>query len=352
MAKYNDIRALADIHAREISRSPRDWTGYLDTAARLYRYDFADSLLIHAQRPDATACAELETWNSKMARWINRGAKGIALIDDSGPRKRLRYVFDVSDTHRVIGGRDPWLWQISKTNEKQIIDHLIETYDLDLSENTALSTALMEVARQYAEENLEEAMEGLEYEIEDTFLEDLGEDTIRYQFRTLLTNSAYYLMAKRCGLEPMDMLEPDDFTAITDFNKLSVLSFLGNAAHEIAEPVLRDIGREIAAIIQEKQREKVQQGLANRSNRDYNEFSTLKRERENNKQNEGDDRHDAKYGDQLSAEGGLSVPESDHRGQPGELREVRDASEELPEGEQEELVSEHTEPTNHSGTDR
>lgn len=87
MAKINDIRALADLHAQEISRSPRDWTGYLDTAARLYRYDFADSLLIHAQRPTATACAELETWNNKMSRWVNRGAKGIALIDDSGPRK-------------------------------------------------------------------------------------------------------------------------------------------------------------------------------------------------------------------------------------------------------------------------
>jgi len=341
MAKYNDIRALADIHARDISQSPRDWTGYLDTAARLYRYDFADSLLIHAQRPSATACAELEIWNNKMARWVNRGAKGIALIDDAGPRKRLRYVFDVADTHRVIGGRDPWLWQISKANERQITEHLIETYDLNLSENTTLSTALMEVARQYAEENLEEAMEGLEYEIKDTFLEDLGEDTIRYQFRTLLTNSAYYLMAKRCGLEPMDMLEPDDFTPITDFNKLSVLSFLGNAAHEIAEPVLRFIGREIAAIIQENQREQVQQGLANQARRDYNEFSTLNHERLNDKQNEGDDRNDAEYGDQLSAEGGLSVPESDHREQPGELREVWNAAEELPEGEQEELVSEH-----------
>ena len=84
MAKFNDIRALADNHAREIRQSPRDWTGYLDTAARLYRYDFADSLLIHAQRPEATACAELEIWNSKMSRWVNRGAKGITLIDDSG----------------------------------------------------------------------------------------------------------------------------------------------------------------------------------------------------------------------------------------------------------------------------
>ena len=341
MAKFNDIRALADLHAQEISRSPRDWTGYLDTAARLYRYDFADSMLIHAQRPAATACAELETWNNKMSRWVNRGAKGIALIDDSGPRKRLRYVFDISDTHLVVGGRDPWLWQISQSNERQIAEHLRETYDLDLPENASLNAALMEVAKQYAEENLDEAMEGLEYEVKDTFLEDLGDDAIRYQFRTLLTNSAYYMMAKRCGLEPMKMLEPDDFTPITDFNNLSVLSFLGNAAHEIAEPVLRDIGKEIATIIRENTQEIMQQGLAKRNDKGYNDFSTLKRESENEEQNEGDNKNDTEHGDQLPAEGRLPVPESGNREQSGELRKVWDASQELPEGEQEELVSEH-----------
>ena len=341
MAKYNDIRALADLHAQEISRSPRDWTGYLDTAARLYRYDFADSLLIHAQRPSATACAELETWNNKMSRWVNRGAKGIALIDDSGPRKRLRYVFDISDTHLVMGGRDPWLWQISKSNERQIAEHLRETYDLDLPENASLNAALMEVAKQYSEENLDEAMDGLEYEVKDTFLEDLGDDAIRYQFRTLMTNSAYYMMAKRCGLEPMELLEPDDFTPITDFNKLSVLSFLGNAAHEIVEPVLRDVGKEIAAIIRENTQEKMQQGLAKRNDKGYNNFSTLKRESENAEQNEGDSKNDTEHGDQLPAEGRLPVPESGGREQSGELRKVWDASQKLPEGEQEELVSEH-----------
>ena len=341
MAKFNDIRALADLHAQEISRSPRDWTGYLDTAARLYRYDFADSLLIHAQRPAATACAELETWNNKMSRWVNRGAKGIALIDDSGPRKRLRYVFDISDTHLVIGGRDPWLWQISKSNERQIAEHLRETYDLDLPENASLNAALMEVAKQYSEENLDEAMDGLEYEVKDTFLEDLGDDAIRYQFRTLMTNSAYYMMAKRCGLEPMEMLEPDDFTPITDFNKLSVLSFLGNAAHEIVEPVLRDIGKEIAAIIRENTQEKMQQGLAKRNDKGYNNFSTLKRESDNAEQNEGDNKNDTEHGDQLPAEGRLPVPESGDREQSGELRKVWDASQELSEGEQEELVSEY-----------
>ena len=278
MAKFNDIRALAEIHAQEISRSPRDWTSYLDTAARLYRYDFADGMLIHAQRPEATACAELEVWNSKLARWVNRGAKGIALIDDTGPRKRLRYVFDISDTHLVMGGRDPWLWRINKDNEDRIINHLTEIYDIDLPGKPTLSEVLMELAKQTAEENLDDAMDGLSYEVKDSFLEELDEDTIRYQFRTLLTNSAFYMMAKRCGLEPMDVLEPDDFTGVTDFNSLAVLTFLGNATHEIVEPVLRDIGRELAALLREQQRENMLQGLANSENRDYNKFSTLKRE--------------------------------------------------------------------------
>ena len=95
MAQIQSIQALAELHAQEVSRSPRDWMGYLDTAARLYRYSFQENLLIHAQRPGATACAELELWNSKMNRWVNRGAKGIALLDDTGPRLRLRYVFPI-----------------------------------------------------------------------------------------------------------------------------------------------------------------------------------------------------------------------------------------------------------------
>ena len=104
MPQINDIRELAQQNARYVSNSPQDWMSYLDVAARLYRYSFTDALLIHAQRPDATACAELELWNQKMSRWVNRGAKGIALLDDTGPRTKLRYVFDIADTHLV---RDP-----------------------------------------------------------------------------------------------------------------------------------------------------------------------------------------------------------------------------------------------------
>ena len=105
MSKLQDIRELAQEHATLVSSSPRDWMGYMDTAARLYRYPFTDQLLIHAQHPQATACASLELWNEKMFRWVNRGARGIALLDENGHNTRLRYVFDISDTHMVAGGR-------------------------------------------------------------------------------------------------------------------------------------------------------------------------------------------------------------------------------------------------------
>ena len=114
MPQINDIRELAQQNARYVSNSPQDWMSYLDVAARLYRYSFTDALLIHAQRPDATACAELELWNQKMSRWVNRGAKGIALLDDTGPRTKLRYVFDIADTHLVRGGRTPVLWNLAR----------------------------------------------------------------------------------------------------------------------------------------------------------------------------------------------------------------------------------------------
>ena len=179
MARLQEIRGLAEYTAKDVSSSPKDWMKYLDTAAKLYRYPFSDTLLIHAQRPDATACVSLEAWNQRMGRWVNRGAKGIALIDDTGPRRQLRYVFDVSDTHMVKGGRTPNLWQLQKEQEEAVLDHLADAYGLEGGDTESLSNALMAVASYMAEENLEEAMEGLQYEIEDSFLYGLDEDSIR-----------------------------------------------------------------------------------------------------------------------------------------------------------------------------
>lgn len=132
MARLEDIRGLAEAHAFSISSSPRDWMNYLDTAARLYRYPFMDQLLIHAQRPKATACASLELWNEKMLRWVNRGAKGIALLDETMQKTRLRYVFDIQDTHKVKGGRTPYLWRLQEKQQEELLNHLEEVYGLEV----------------------------------------------------------------------------------------------------------------------------------------------------------------------------------------------------------------------------
>jgi len=334
LAKFNDIRELAQQNARWVSNSPKDWMNYLDVAARLYRYSFKDTLLIHAQRPDATACAELEVWNKKMNRWVNRGAKGIALLDDASPRAKLRYVFDIADTHLVQGGKTPILWRIDYSEHQQmILDHLADTYAL--TQTDSMNAALMELAQQLTAENLEEAMDGLEYEVADTFLEGLDEDNLRVRFRELMTNSIFYTLSRRCGQEPLEVLDDEDFIRIVDFNQLPVLTFLGNAVSEQCEAVLRDIGREMQKIY----RKEVTEHLAKTADSLYNtstDFSTLKRETETNITEGG-----KPYGTDLSPQGGLPVSEPDRTGQADEHWEVRDAAQDLSEGEQEELVSEY-----------
>jgi N12 class adenine-specific DNA methylase/adenine-specific DNA methylase len=334
LAKFNDIRELAQQNARWVSNSPKDWMNYLDVAARLYRYSFKDTLLIHAQRPDATACAELEVWNKKMNRWVNRGAKGIALLDDASPRAKLRYVFDIADTHLVQGGRTPILWRIDDSEHQQmILDHLADTYAL--TQTDSMNAALMELAQQLTAENLEEAMDGLEYEVADTFLEGLDEDNLRVRFRELMTNSIFYTLSRRCEQEPLEVLEDEDFIRIVDFNQLPVLTFLGNAVSEQCEAVLRDIGREMQKIY----RKEVTEHLAKTADSLYNtstDFSTLKRETETNITEGG-----KPYGTDLSPQGGLPVSEPDRTGRADEHWEVRDAAQDLSEGKQEELVSEY-----------
>ena len=334
MPQINDIRELAQQNARYVSNSPQDWMSYLDVAARLYRYSFTDALLIHAQRPDATACAELELWNQKMSRWVNRGAKGIALLDDTGPRTKLRYVFDIADTHLVRGGRTPLLWNLdSHEHEQAILDHLADTYGL--SQTDSMNAALLELAQQLTADNLDEAMDGLAYEVKDTFLEELDEDNIRVRFRELMTNSIFYTLSRRCGQEPMDVLDDDEFIRIVDFNKLPVLSFLGNAVSEQCEAVLFDIGREMRKIYKKEITQQLEKSVDSLYNTNI-DFSTLKRETE-----EATTKGGQENGVDVLPQGRLSVPESGRAGRAADHREVRDAAQDVPEKESQELVSEY-----------
>ena len=268
-----------------------------------------------------------------MKRWVNRGAKGIALIDDRYPQKRLRHVFDVSDTHKVQGGKTPYLWQLKEHQKEPLLDHLSEVYGLAGEDTIALTSALWKIARDMTEENLEEAMEGLEYEVEGTFLEDLDEQTIQTEVRELLQNSIFYSLSHRCGLDPMDVLEEGDFTAITDFRSMSVLPFLGNAINQIVEPILQDIGRTVWKMDWEEQKETSQKRVENSSWIHYNEFNTLMQESKENGGNEN--------GTDIPPQRGLPVSEPDNRKRTSEHREVWNASEDIPEGKPEELVSEH-----------
>ena len=356
MSKLQDIRDLAQEHAVSVSGSPRDWMDYMDTASRLYRYSFSDQLLIHAQHPEATACASLELWNEKMFRWVNRGARGIALLDETGQHTRLRYVFDISDTHMVAGGRSPYLWQMQEHQREEILTHLAEVYALEEKDTATLQDALMAVAREMVSDNLEEYLDGLEYAVEDTYLEDLDEVTIRSDFRQLATDSVYYMLSRRCGLDPMELLEEEDFMHITDYNRLSVLTFLGNAASQLSESILIDIGRTVHKISLEEARKEVE--ISNERN--YNNFTTLMRETKNqdvenkkaeNIENEGG----TDYGTDISSQGRLPVSESDRRRGRSDDREIRDAAEDISERTQEQPLSEPVpdrEAEQPSGTDR
>lgn len=342
MARLDEIRGLAEYHAAHISSSPRDWMNYLDTAARLYRYPFMDQLLIHAQRPKATACASLELWNEKMLRWVNRGAKGIALLDETMQKTRLRYVFDIQDTHKVKGGRTPYLWRLQEKQQEELLNHLEEVYGLEAKDTGSLSDALMATAKYMVEENLDEYLDGLTYVTEGTYLEELEEDTIRSEFRSLLTDSIYYTLASRCGLDPLERQEEMDFVHITDYNSLSVLTFIGNATSMASESVLVDIGRFVHRISLEE----MKKGIENSEERNYNKFNTLIHESEENNnriiENEysQEDEGGNEHGTDISSQRGLSVSESDNPGDRGTDREIRNAAEDISEGTQEQPVSE------------
>lgn len=356
MSKLQDIRNLVQEHAVSVSSSPGDWMDYMDTASRLYRYSFSDQLLIHAQRPDATACASLELWNEKMLRWVNRGARGIALFDETWQNTKLRYVFDISDTHMVAGGRSPYLWKMQEHQREEILTHLAEVYALEEKDAATLQDALMAVAREMVNDNLEEYLDGLEYAVEGTYLEDLDEVTIRSDFRQLATDSVYYLLSRRCGLDPMELLEEEDFMHITDYNRLSVLTFLGNAASQLSESILIDIGKTVHKISLEEARKEVEKS----NERNYNNFTTLMHEikdqdaetkKEENIENEGGN----DYGTDISSQGRLPVSESDRRRGRSDDREIWDAAEDISERTQEQPLSEPVsdrEAEQPSGTDR
>lgn len=230
---------MAEKVTTQLTGSWQEWAGFLTTAARLYKYPFHEQLMIYAQRPDATACAEYDLWNEKMGRYVRRGSKGIALVDDSGDRPRLRYVFDISDTGTREHSRTPWLWQLEERHLDSVQAMLERTYDVFGDD---LAGQLTEVAGKLAEEYWTEHQQDFFYIVDGSFLEEYDEFNIGVQFKAAATVSITYALMSRCGLEPERYFDHEDFMAIFDFNTPSTIGALGTAVSQINQQVLRQIG--------------------------------------------------------------------------------------------------------------
>ncbi len=254
--KYHEISLLAGETARQVSKNGEEWAKYLTTAARLYRYPFDDQMLIYAQRPDAGACATMETWNEKMFCWVNRGAKGIALFDRESERPRLKYVFDVSDVHKSRRlGKDPYLWEIREEHKDAVLAQLEKTYGATDKDNS-FESRLMEIAGRIAEDYYGELMQDMSYAKEGSFLEELDELNVGLRLRETLSASIAYTLLSRCGAD-MDLWKDElNFDYISEFNTTKALSVIGNATTDMCKPILMEIGKTVAAYDRQIARQK------------------------------------------------------------------------------------------------
>ena len=330
--KLYAMEQLTEEVAKDVAASPQEWMRFLNTASRLYKYTFPEQLLIYAQRPEATAVASMEIWNQKMYRWIKKGSKGIALIDNtSGPKTKLRYVFDVQDTYKVRNlGKDPQLWNLPVEGEQLVADYLQEQLSLEDTEG-GLAESLHQAAKESMQEWLPDALEELRLDVTGTFLEELDEQNQEVEFRELMTNSVWYVLLNRCGLDAQEYLDAEDFRHITDFNQLIVLGHLGSAVNEISRPVLMQIGRYVLNNLENDLKT-----VAKEKEVVYNEFNTLIRESGTNKT---EDREENK--EETDYERDHLQPErrvSDSRYQPGRdernHRQVRNDEERVSEKSQ------------------
>ena len=236
--KAQAFAQLAENTAKQITGSLAEWTGFLTTVGRLYRYNYHEQLMIYAQRPDATACAEYDLWNNKMNRYVRRGSKGIALINSTGDTMKLRYVFDVSDTVGRENSRRPYLWEMQEHHKQPILDMLADKFGM---EENNLSDAFYNIAQDLAIEYYDNHKGDIPYLIENSFLEDYDEDNIKAAFENAATVSIAYTLMKRCGLNPDEFFDHEDFLSIFDFNTQDAVALLGTAVSEQSEQVFRQI---------------------------------------------------------------------------------------------------------------
>ena len=254
-SKTEEYLALAQRTANGLTRYWESWTDYLTTASRLYKYPFADQLMIYAQRPDATACADFDIWNNRMNRYVRRGAKGIALLDESSGFPRLHYVFDVSDTGVRRNSRDPEVWQYNDDLKQPVSEMLSKTYGIS---GERVSQQLADVAGKLVADYWDNNGGDIRAIVDGSLLMDYDEAGVEMQFKSAAAISVTYTLLERCGFEPAGWFDKDDFQAIHDFSTPDSVYALGAAVSDMSREVLRNIERTVKTTIRRRNAERSQ----------------------------------------------------------------------------------------------
>ena len=296
-SKTEEYLALAQRTANGLTRYWESWTDYLTTASRLYKYPFADQLMIYAQRPDATACAEFDIWRNRMNRYVRRGSKGIALLDESSGFPRLHYVFDVSDTGVRRNSRDPEVWQYNDDLKQPVSEMLAATYGIS---GERVSQQLADVAGKLVADYWDNNGGDIRAIVDGSLLMDYDEAGVEMQFKSAAAISVTYTLLERCGFEPAGWFDKDDFQAIYNFSTPDSVYALGAAVSDMSREVLRNIERTVKTTIRRRNNE--------RSQHEYEQQS------------------------ELHADRGLSSPEPDPEPAPEAAGQVRQAAPDVPEG--------------------
>ena len=254
-SKTEEYLALAQRTANGLTRYWESWTDYLTTASRLYKYPFADQLMIYAQRPDATACAEFDIWRNRMNRYVRRGSKGIALLDESSGFPRLHYVFDVSDTGVRRNSRDPEVWQYNDDLKKPVSEMLAATYGLS---GERVSQQLADVAGKLVADYWDNNVGDIRAIVDGSLLMDYDDAGVEMQFKSAAAISVTYTLLERCGFEPTGWFDKDDFQAIYNFSTPDAVFALGGAVSDMSREVLRNIERTVKTTIRRRNTERSQ----------------------------------------------------------------------------------------------
>ena len=313
--KYDFISELYKRTCKTVVANPESWEAFLRSACYNYRLRFDEQLLVHAQRPDATAVLQIDDWNQKFGRWVNRGAHGIAVFEDADQRRqRLVHYFDISDTHPSRFSRRVPIWQMRDEYTAEVIDTLESTFG-ELNDKETLAVAIESAARNAVEDNILDYLPDLIYSVKDSFLDGVSEEEITHIFKTAVRNSVAYMTMTRLGIEAGEYFEPDDLRDVVNFTTPATLNALGYATSDIAEMGLAEISRTILAL------DRQNRIIAEKTKADYN---VGKEKTERSPDDERDHLHEA---------GGLSAPRSDNAGAAGAVDgQVRPDAEEVPEG--------------------